>query len=126
MKVPMTALKSQVYGGRRIKPGDDFEASGQTDARVLKALGRAKDRAPAAPPTPAVGSPPRAAQSYSTRMLSAAAPSAPSAPRLTAPPLDTSSASSTDTATSPAAKKAAAKRASNVSGSSRRTDDTED
>ena len=58
-KIPLTALKPFVYAGRRLKAGQDFEASGQTDARVLIAVGHA-DFAPALAAEPAA-EPPRTA-----------------------------------------------------------------
>lgn len=50
MSIPMVALKPQIYAGRRRAAGALFDARGQSDARLLIALGRA-DFAPA----PAVG-----------------------------------------------------------------------
>lgn len=42
MSVPMLASKSFVYAGRRRNPGDAFEARGESDARVLEAVGNAR------------------------------------------------------------------------------------
>lgn len=42
MFVQMIALKSQVYAGRPLKAGDPFLARGETDARILIAIGKAK------------------------------------------------------------------------------------
>jgi hypothetical protein len=41
MKVPMIATKALTYATRRLLPDDKFEAS-RTDARILSALGRAR------------------------------------------------------------------------------------
>jgi hypothetical protein len=38
-RVPLVARKAHVYAGRRLQPGDRFEAQGTDDARVLKAIG---------------------------------------------------------------------------------------
>lgn len=40
-QVPLVALKPLIYGGRRYVPGDEFTARGQSDARVLIAIGKA-------------------------------------------------------------------------------------
>lgn len=49
MKIAMVSLSPLcMYAGRRIKPGEVFEANGASDARVLIAIGRA-DFAPALP-----------------------------------------------------------------------------
>lgn len=120
-KIPMTAIKDQVYAGRRIKAGAEFEVSGQSDARLLKALGRAKDRAPVAPtPVPVVSTP---RSTYSTRMLAAAAPDTPHVPATL--PEDSTRTASWATPSSVAAKKTAAKRVSGAvaASTSRRTDD---
>jgi outer membrane biosynthesis protein TonB len=45
-KIALVSLQRHVYAGRRFKPGDEFEARGQSDARLLIALKRA-DFAPA-------------------------------------------------------------------------------
>lgn len=45
-KISLLALQSQVYAGRRLAAGVEFEARGATDARLLIAIGRA-DFAPA-------------------------------------------------------------------------------
>jgi len=44
----MTALKAHRYGPRQYRPGDEYEAK-QTDVRLIKALGWAKET----PPRPA-------------------------------------------------------------------------
>lgn len=43
MTVTMTALKSHVYAGKRREFGDTYEASGWSDANLLKAIGYAFD-----------------------------------------------------------------------------------
>lgn len=133
-KVPLTAIKDHVYAGRRVKAGADYEASGQSDARLMKALGRAKDREVIVAPAPVVSKP---VQTYSTRMLTAAAPIAPRAaapvtppapvaptptPAATPPASAATVSPTADEPSPPAAKKVAAKRAGY---SSRRTDDEE-
>lgn len=42
MSVPMIASKAFTYAGRRLKAGDPFPARGESDARVLAAIGNAK------------------------------------------------------------------------------------
>jgi hypothetical protein len=39
----MLSLKPHVYAGRRLKTDEEFECRGQSDRRLLIALGRAKD-----------------------------------------------------------------------------------
>jgi hypothetical protein len=39
----MLSLKPHLYAGRRLNTGDEFECRGQSDRRLLIALGRAKD-----------------------------------------------------------------------------------
>ena len=39
----LTATKPLRYGGRDLVPGDDFDARHPRDARLLKAIGKAKD-----------------------------------------------------------------------------------
>jgi hypothetical protein len=41
MNIPMVALKPQTYAGRRVAAGAEFTVRGQSDARLLLALGRA-------------------------------------------------------------------------------------
>lgn len=69
MTVRMKALRSFVYAGKRLKPGEEFDCRGQlgrpgSDATVLAAIRHAAAAGPAeiAPTT------------YSTRMMTAAAP----------------------------------------------------
>lgn len=78
----MVALKSFTYAGKRINPGDPFDAVGRSDARLLKALKRADD---APPPTPPAAEPPP--PPYRSRALVAddvAAPTATAAEKPTA------------------------------------------
>lgn len=59
-KIALVSLQRHVYAGRRLKPGDEFEARGQSDARLLIALKRA-DFAPAVPePEPELAAAPAA------------------------------------------------------------------
>lgn len=51
MKVPMTATKSLIYAGRRLKPGDQFEAA-RMDARLLAAIRKATYRTAAVDAAP--------------------------------------------------------------------------
>lgn len=41
MTIPMKALKGLKYAGQRLQPGDEFQAKGKRDARVLSAIGKA-------------------------------------------------------------------------------------
>lgn len=41
MSVPLQALRAFPYASRRLKPGDQFEARGESDARLLCAIGHA-------------------------------------------------------------------------------------
>lgn len=41
MSVPLQALRAFPYAGRRLKAGDQFEARGESDARLLCAIGHA-------------------------------------------------------------------------------------
>jgi hypothetical protein len=74
MTVPMKARRSFPYAGKRLKAGDEFQARGESDARVLAAIGHAERviAAPAAPPIAATG--------YSTRMMTAAPAATPPVP----------------------------------------------
>ena len=76
MSVPLKAKRDFPYAGHRIRKGQDFDARGQSDALLLKAIGHAEDRPAAAP----VAAP--APQTYSTRMMTAATP----APVFATPP----------------------------------------
>ena len=46
-KIQMTCLKPMQYAGRRVQAGDQFEAYGESDARVLTAIGKAARYTPA-------------------------------------------------------------------------------
>lgn len=48
--IPMISLQAHLYAGKRLKPGDKFDARGESDARLMRALGRAIDYT--APPEP--------------------------------------------------------------------------
>ncbi|HPB23580.1 MAG TPA: hypothetical protein PLL48_14775 [Novosphingobium sp.] len=39
----MIAVKSMRYGGRNLEPGDEFDAMSARDARILRAIGKARD-----------------------------------------------------------------------------------
>lgn len=39
----MIATKSMNYGGKRLAPGDTFEPKTARDAKILRAIGKAKD-----------------------------------------------------------------------------------
>ena len=67
MPIKMISKSSHTYGTRRLKAGDEFEVSGQSDARLLHALGRAdmvaaKMNAKPVPPAPAPAPAPVAAK----------------------------------------------------------------
>lgn len=62
--IPMKCLKSTTYAGKRLRPGDHFEARGESDARVLSAI-RTAERCVRPAPAPA-------ADTYMTRALTAA------------------------------------------------------
>ena len=51
-KVKMTSKRSHVYGGKRYKIGDTFEATGRSDARLLAAIGTATIEGPVVAPVP--------------------------------------------------------------------------
>jgi hypothetical protein len=59
MTVLMKARRSFPYAGKRLKAGDEFRATGESDARVLAAIGHAERVTVVAP-------------AYSTRMMTAA------------------------------------------------------
>ena len=54
--IPMICTKDLLYAGRRLKPGAAFNARGESDARVLEAIGKAK-RAPVVVPVAAPATP---------------------------------------------------------------------
>ena len=45
MSISMKAIKPHVYAGKRIAAGQVYEVRGQSDARIMKALGRSADHA---------------------------------------------------------------------------------
>ena len=55
MRVPMKAKKGLTYATRQLKAGDPFEAHSRTDARILRAIGKAEpvDSEALVPPLPA-------------------------------------------------------------------------
>jgi len=58
MTIRMISMKAHRYGGRQLKVGDEFDAVGRSDVRLLRALGRAEVTAAV---VPAVEAPPAAA-----------------------------------------------------------------
>lgn len=42
----MIAVKAMRYGGKSLLPGDEFEPKSERDARILRAIGKAKDAEP--------------------------------------------------------------------------------
>lgn len=68
-KILMTCIKEVVFAGKRHKPGDPLEARGESEARVMEALKKARRVTETAPIASAVV--------YNTRMMTAAAPAAP-------------------------------------------------
>lgn len=42
----MIAVKAMRYAGRDLMPGDEFEPQSDRDARLLRAIGKAKDAEP--------------------------------------------------------------------------------
>lgn len=72
--IPMVVTKSDSihYGGERRFTGDRFSVRGQSDARLLRALGWAADAPPDPMPIVAVAVEPR--QTYRTRALNAEVP----------------------------------------------------
>ncbi|MBI3150069.1 MAG: hypothetical protein HYZ17_16315 [Betaproteobacteria bacterium] len=59
----MKCLKSTTYAGKRLRPGDHFEARGESDARVLAAI-RTAERCARPAPVPT-------ADTYQTRVMTA-------------------------------------------------------
>ena len=59
MSIPMVALVPLIYAGRRMAAGTEFAVRGQSDARLLLALGRADFAmaAPEAEPIPVIVAP---------------------------------------------------------------------
>lgn len=70
MAIPMKARRNFPYAGKRLKAGEEFQARGESDARVLAAIGHAERVTVVAPV---------AAPTYSTRVMTAA-PSLPPVP----------------------------------------------
>jgi hypothetical protein len=68
MSIPLKARRSFVYAGHRLKAGQDFDASGNSDANLLKAIGHAEDRRAA--PTPDWKPPAQ----YKTRIMTSEQP----------------------------------------------------
>jgi len=64
--IPMKCLKYTSYAGKRLRPGDYFEARGESDARVLAAI-RTAERCARPAPAPT-------ADTYKTRVMTASAP----------------------------------------------------
>lgn len=56
----LIATKAFTYAGKKIKVGDKFEARDARDAKVMRAIGRAKDHIDLPPPRP---------QTYQTRQM---------------------------------------------------------
>lgn len=103
-KIPMLAKQAFTYAGKKLAPGDAFNAAGQSDRRLLTAIGWAED---ASEPVPVVvqkvmkaaekvaakKAPADAPGTYKRRdmVAQAAAPApaaAPAAPAVPAPPAD--------------------------------------
>jgi hypothetical protein len=61
--IPMKCLRSTTYAGKRLRPGDHFEARGESDARVLCAI-RTAERCVRPVPVPT-------ADTYKTRVMTA-------------------------------------------------------
>lgn len=59
MAVQMIALKPHRYAGKALQPGDEFFVGGNTQARLLTALGRASLCPPLAQPPAAEDAKPR-------------------------------------------------------------------
>ena len=106
MTITMKACRPFTYAGRRLKVGAIFEARGQSDAKVLAAVGHAQFHTE--PPVVAV---PR--QQYQTRVMTAA-------PMV---PYETKAAPKTATSAKPAAKKPDPKPDSSLRGTRRYTVD---
>lgn len=78
MSVPLKALRSIPYAGRRVKAGQPFDARTRSDARLLIAIGHAEKREP----DPRAIEPAKPAQ-YRTRVMTAEQPEpAPQSPPL--------------------------------------------
>lgn len=53
-KIPMRARQAFTYAGKKLVPGSAFNAAGQSDRRLLAAIGRAEDAPEPAKPAAAV------------------------------------------------------------------------
>lgn len=84
--IPMICTKALPYAGRRLNPGDAFNARGESDARLLAAIGKAV-RAP----TPIPVAPPVVPSTLTPSVPPIAAPEPVSEPATTpaAPAVDT-------------------------------------
>lgn len=85
--IPMICTKALPYAGRRLKPGDAFNARGESDARLLAAIGKAV-RAPA--PTPIPAAPPVVPRAFTppAPVVAAPEPAGDPAPTPAAPAVD--------------------------------------
>lgn len=57
MKIEMVTKQPHLYGGKRLKAGDAFQVSGESDAKLLTALGRAERKTPAVLTAPTLTTP---------------------------------------------------------------------
>lgn len=74
MSVPLQALRGFPYAGRRLVAGEQFNARGESDARVLCAVGHATRHIQVPEPLPEVAVPPVATKrgkGYRTQSLEA-------------------------------------------------------
>ncbi len=72
-KISMRCTKDLVYAGHRVKVGDVFQASGETDARILTVIKKAERYTPpvyVAPPVAAPVARREPAPAYATKVLS--------------------------------------------------------
>lgn len=67
--IKMISLKPHLYASKRLVAGQQFEARGQTDARLMIALGRAEIAPVVAAPAPVA--PASAPRTYRTRAIEA-------------------------------------------------------
>lgn len=74
-KILMNVQRPHIYGSKRRKPGEQYEADGETHARLMVALGNAS-RAPRVEPT-AAAAPAEPTGTYRRRDLVAEAPQPP-------------------------------------------------
>lgn len=84
MSVPLQALRGFPYAGRRLAAGEKFEARGESDARVLCAVGHATRHIQVPEPLPEIVAPvaTKRGKGYRTQALvaEAAADAAPETP----------------------------------------------